>query len=110
MSKRSLGPWEAVKGEDNQNEGQRPDGVWGTILDKKQFHICRIWDDVAEPHEPEANAALIAAAPDLLEALKDVLDALGALNKWWELVGHGIDEKRAKEILAAIRKAEGGAE
>jgi hypothetical protein len=55
----------------------------------------------------ESDARLIAQAPSMLDALKDVLDALGALNKWWELVGHGFDEKRAKEILSIIRAAEG---
>ena len=52
----------------------------------------------------EANARLIAAAPELYEALEDVLDAIGALSKWWELVGYGIEEKRAKEILSIVRK------
>ena len=52
----------------------------------------------------EANARLRAAAPELFEALEDVLDAIGALSKWWELVGYGIEEKRAKEILSIVRK------
>lgn len=53
--------------------------------------------------EAEANARLIAAAPDLLEALKELVayatDGLGSLSDDWNVV---------KDARAAIAKAEGG--
>jgi hypothetical protein len=54
--------------------------------------------------EDEANARLIAAAPDLLEALKDTRDCLAA---------HGYCSRWEREVLrlagTAISKAEGAA-
>ena len=101
--KASPGPWKALIGEDNQHEFERPEGVWGTVIDRNDFHVCRIWDDVAELHEPEANANLIAAAHDLLEALKEALKDSGCDGDlcchWWH-----------EAARAAIAKAEGGAE
>lgn len=48
-----------------------------------------------------ANARLIAAAPDMLSALKSV-DALGMLNP----TGSGAVEDAARAVKAAIAKAE----
>lgn len=54
--------------------------------------------------ELEANARLIAAAPDLLEACKQVLDAQVANDQsQWE---HLLDEA-LERIEAAVAKAEG---
>ena len=58
--------------------------------------------------EQEANALLIAAAPDLLEALVEVLDCLGFMAGGdHELEGHGISSERGAEIRLAIAKAKG---
>ena len=102
MSKHSPAPWRYVKGDDNQPKDDLPDDVWGTIQDNNYYHIARIWGDVDKRHEPKANARLIASAPELLEALKELY----------------VEEKRDDDdpILiyarikaqAAIRKAEGG--
>ena len=50
----------------------------------------------------KANARLIAAAPELLEALKDVL-------RWWDScpLGKEYDGINTKQIKQAIAKAEG---
>ena len=72
MSKHTTGPWEA---------GINP--KW--ILGGSNFHVVRpkeefphgLWvADCGRPgdDEAEANARLIAAAPDLLRALKDMVD------------------------------------
>lgn len=63
--------------------------------------------DMRTPFEEVmANGRLIAAAPDLLEALKEVLDSLGALNRPWELEGYGITASRAEQICELVAKAE----
>lgn len=85
MSKHTKGEWEA-----------REDG-----------HGCRIepsiaWIGYGSAHpkaEHEANARLIAAAPDLLTALKMVLDDPNALD----------GRPRTFEcVMEALKKAEGG--
>lgn len=53
------------------------------------------------------DMALIAAAPDLLEALTDVLDAIGALSNPHELTGLGLGQEAQDRIFSAIAKAEG---
>lgn len=55
----------------------------------------------------EANAHLIASAPDLLEALQEACEIIQDLNR--ELNNHGgmIDDETFPEGLAAIAKALG---
>lgn len=57
-------------------------------------------------HEDEANAQLIAAAPDLLEALRDVLDTTADPDKG---AYHAEALKARQNATHAIRKAEGSA-
>ena len=89
--KHTLGPWRSPKNtmDDKGLYISTPDG---------NFDVCEIKlayaPNAAEAH---ANAKLIAAAPDMLEALQNVINA--------EAVGDKID---FKEILAAIHKATGG--
>lgn len=80
----------------------------------KHHTVCTVWIDDAPVHDfnalQEANARLIAAAPDLLEAAKQVL-------AWYEAEdGHSkVDfyervemcRKSEAAIRAAIAKAEG---
>ena len=94
MSKHTPGPW--VTG--NGKKGTRAEtSVYAEIND---VYIKIAWCDatLGYPH-CVANARLIAAAPDLLEALKTLPQSLAAtdddLNRWLE---------RAN---AAIAKAEG---
>jgi hypothetical protein len=53
--------------------------------------------DDSKPYPVEANARLIAAAPELLEALKDAVDGEGDMTA-----------ERIARWRAAIAKAEGG--
>ena len=62
MSKHTPGPWVAEKLKD--------EGVW--IKPVQDFAVCRVGWGHREASKVEANARLIAAAPDLLEALKRI--------------------------------------
>jgi hypothetical protein len=56
-----------------------------------------------------ANARLIAAAPELLEALGYALRLMeGAEEYGWQELNHGDREQAQKDARAAISKAEGG--
>ena len=96
-TKYTQGPWQVVKTNDGMtvNSDRKrleivykyPDGSHQIVIGKHTGLDCLT----------PANAALIAAAPDMLEALQNAVNA--------EAVGDKID---FKEILAAIHKATGG--
>ena len=98
-AKHTPGPWEAsgnlVRSPMHQPEGL-PRGV--------QIVECR--DGYFLPHteEAKANARLIAAAPELLEALERLADAYERLKP----PGYPLSD-REKQARAAIAKATGGA-
>jgi hypothetical protein len=65
-------------------------------------------DNVIATVYAEANARLIAAAPDLLEALADCLETLEYVSYAQpDLVGYGVRAGRAAAARAAIAKALG---
>jgi hypothetical protein len=71
----------------------------GAVYDEKGAEICA-FSDLLHPAEVAANARLIAAAPDLLRALQDLVS----------VVGVRIDDPRIKQFdaaRAAIAKSEG---
>ena len=105
------GPWEVKKGAAMLNSVCT---VYGTEDG---------WVDIAAPipmaddyrAESSANARLIAAAPDLLEALKSAVDTLTdpRIGQWSYMEGSEIysDFKDAADAArAAIAKATGGAQ
>lgn len=67
-------------------------------------HICRIFDASLCPEhgESQANARLIAAAPELLEALEKARDELRGLPH-----SLGYEFTHLQEINSAIAKAKG---
>lgn len=90
------GPW-------SQSHREGPDGMWNTqVYDDSGATIATLaWYPVELPNgvtttAREANARLIAAAPDLLVALKRFVNEV-------EMQGHVVVEV----ALAAIAKAEG---
>ena len=60
------------------------DDVWRIIVQSNQQYIANIhyWDepDTDEAVQTEANARLLAAAPDMFEALTEMIAALNRLN------------------------------
>lgn len=71
MNKHTPGPW---------NIDNHPDQIWITDSDNNSA-ICKV---MHMRSEAEANARLIAAAPDLLEALDQIQRriAAGDLDEW----------------------------
>lgn len=104
-AKHTPGPWEAVP----DPVKIRGRSVWRTLVRAKYMEICTVSGTVAAGLE-EANAALIGAAPDLLDALRSIVD------KWdGGKDGHGRSLvlnspefwAAIKDARAAITKAEG---
>ena len=110
------GPWVVNKGGRNHFDDF---GHWGTIRGgAKNFNLVTVWADTSELEKcAEANAHLIASAPDLLAIAKRYA------RECTECGGHGvvrlvdfegtpIDDKpchACSDIRATIAKAEGGA-
>jgi len=101
------GPWDIEEG---------PSGMpyisGGDDADYDRTGICDLIEDQASIREVFANARLIAAAPELLASLRELL----ALNGSWERGNAYISagfvesyEQIASNARAAIAKAEGGA-
>lgn len=99
MSKHTPGPW--------TTDEQEHDAPYQNIKIKAGSHrtVCTIWIDDAPVRdfnaEQTANASLIAAAPDLLDALKTAK---------WMLERDYIDDQKMRVIEkcdAAIAKATG---
>lgn len=93
--KHTPGPWEVRRGSD---------GYIRQVVGPKGRIVSR-WNGLAAPtsNEGEANALLIAAAPDLLACLEQMVErheALGRPDDGWD--GLYIDEAKA-----AIAKAKG---
>ena len=61
MSGHTPGPW-------RQDDSRM--GFGSRVWDAEGSRVCDVDNDLREPHENAANARLIAAAPDLLEAAK----------------------------------------
>ena len=61
------GPWEYVTGPSLK-------GRYHSVHAADEYMVCECWDGDDEGQQ-EADARLIAATPELLEALEDVLEA-----------------------------------
>lgn len=71
--KHTPGPWTFSNDRFNACPDVKPDGVLGSILSEDEWFIAEVWADAGDDDsEPEANARLIAAAPDMLEALRGI--------------------------------------
>lgn len=78
MSKHTPGPWETDNGDNEVNyRKSHPDCI--TIKDATGWHIARVWLD-GKSGTAEANARLIAAAPELLDACECAQNRLQQLE------------------------------
>lgn len=103
MSKHTPGPWRSSPYQNNDDP--TPTGCW-EIHALTCKHVATTFSSDVPDAAAEANANLIAAAPEMLEALKDVLRRIADSDAWWI----GAKEKGgldAQMIVAAITKAEG---
>ena len=92
MSKHTPGPWEVAYQDKN---GQ-------SVVKGEHIEVATCWHHCVGSIEKEmhANARLIAAAPELLEALKEIVDAADGAG--WEQL-----DPSFKKARAAIAKATG---
>ena len=94
MSAHTPGPWQYLPGDEDEE-------TCGLIVGKTAW-VC---DFVSDPIE--ANARLIAAAPDLLEALKEMVEIAELTIGWFSTPPNA--NGPLIQARAAIAKAEGAA-
>ena len=97
------GPWKAQLGQAHAswevNQHLPDGGLWSAVADVKANGLG---SRTVKPKEAAANASLIAAAPELLAALKRLLPL------WEEAIGYEADYMDMADFArAAIAKAEG---
>lgn len=118
MSKHSPGPWlhSGTESSVNFTEVQLADGTRKGRLatsvchhSRPGFPMIRVGATSDDPVEVVANARLIAAAPDLLEALKAARENIW--NNWRPNTASSMSRRDVliRKLDAAIAKAEGGA-
>jgi len=93
-TKHTLGPWEV-------KDDRFIDSPSGWIADVLSYPAYRAATG-QDSEEQKANARLIAAAPDLYEALTEALRWIGKLSDWYGVGDPDIDKWRA-----TIKKAKG---
>jgi len=100
-SKHTPGPWKIGIAK-NQNNALAVFDSRAEVGNNPKDHrcICIVTEPEMADKEDEANAALIAAAPDLLKALK----ALAGLEAW--IQDRELKEMFQKRVYSAIAKAE----
>jgi len=94
------GPWMAEK---------HPQGHYGIFQRDYAHQVAEVFDRNTSPEMAEANARLIAAAPELLEALENcrlLIEGTAELNGL-PFEGDGTFARTIQEARAAIAKATG---
>lgn len=95
MNKHTPGPWNC----------QRASAAGRNIIcaENSPLDICVLSNRDKTQVQIDANARLIAAAPELLTALKDMVAMMDSGDE------HGAGREWHRQAIAAIAKAEGGA-
>jgi len=110
-NKHTPGPWKIGIAK-NQNNALAVFDSRAEVGNNPKDHrcICIVTEPEMADKEDEANAALIAAAPDLLKALKDCLDFPHEDLEMWATGGGAITitltPYHIEQAIAAIAKAE----
>ena len=109
VSKHTPGPWKAAGANFSIADTGDYDGCWEITSVGTSKRIVQIWGD---DDEDECNAHLMAAAPQMLEALEDLAALVAVVNtgaqpdvgqhNWYDLRSHLLMQARA-----AIAAAEG---
>jgi len=95
MTNHTPGPW---------SRNIKPATKYPTVYAGRNTHVAYLSVSGLPPETVEANICLIAAAPELLEALHDINILMDALN----ISNIGLIAASAHQIVrAAIAKAEG---
>ena len=108
-AKHKKGPWSVKENFDNMiNEG-KPGRH--TIRSSDGWNIARVWENVGDGTST-ANARLIAAAPELLGALKEARSVLETASRYFPKSIQNTDRFNLLNVLAnsvnpVIAKAEG---
>jgi hypothetical protein len=102
MSKHTPAPWKIdLKSRNSLGIAQKVIFVEHPHLENHQVPVAYVFGgNTKSIEEAEANAQLMITAPELLEALKEMVDL-------WENVGGDMDNPTATKARQAIAKAEG---
>jgi hypothetical protein len=105
-SKHTPGPWEIVR----EMNGRPIHESLGTPIKKTGHTVAWVEFDDLSPETSRANAALVAAAPELLEALRAAIPCLaravveGAFDR---CAAPGVGRSALHQAEVAVDKAEG---
>lgn len=103
-SKHTPGPWTAHFWNNLDNGTLEPTGKRTIRIEHQVFPDIKIGRALATlDFDNEANARLIAAAPELLDALQDAMRWFAKLEDWC-----GVGDPNIEKYRAAIAKATGG--
>ena len=102
------GPWRVENWKyPNAKEASRRDGIVTIVTESDAIaQLCNLWrpdDDPAETigkNEVMANARLIAAAPEMLEALREMLSMFGDHEQYDEDSAQVISQTR--QVIAKV--------
>ena len=104
------GPWKICMHMESDDLVVRSDDIYQDIVANCQCDSYSLTNQVGAAAEREANARLIAAAPEMLEALRAVLPVLEGLAKERHVMaGEARRGEHRDKLHTAIAKAEGGA-
>ena len=81
MSGHTKGPWHVVLSDNATPFIQHENGSDWTDIDDRSSRICHMPAEIMENFNSMNNARLIAAAPELLEALQNIMDAYSGPDK-----------------------------
>ena len=105
MSKHTPGPWEVVNNPPNE-DGSTATSIYGSDQYVADVYCGYAGSKNMPNAEAAANARLIAAAPELLEALDGMIQVYGG-DRDWNGPKHSTELELIAMARAAIAKATG---